>query len=165
MWALWMNNNISKGWNCGSDAFSGLASSSVWTQLTLTPSCPTLQTHAPNSQVIAPFLHVDPWKRIRIVWDLGIYSSSRFHYIQPGLYFNGSLFISTCPPEYVHNTLIYTLCTYSQPSDSWLSCPLVYRICCVLFLDLFTSGVLSGPGPINSAKVKASALHPSDYSD
>ena len=28
--------------------------------------------------------------------DLGIYSSSRFHYIiQPGLYFNGSLFIST----------------------------------------------------------------------
>ena len=103
MWALWMNNNISKGWNCGSNADSGLASSSVWTQLTLTPGCPTLQTHAPNSQVIAPFLHVDPWKRIRIVWDLGIYSSSRFHYIQPGLYFNGSLFISTILYIWKHN--------------------------------------------------------------
>ena len=155
-----MNNNISKGWNCGSNADSGLASSSVWTQLTLTPSCPTLQTHA-------PFLHVDPWKRIRIVWDLGIYSSSRFHYIQPGLYFNGSLFISTCPPgcEYVHNTFIYTLCADSQPSDLLLFCPLVYRICCVLFLDFFTSRVLSGPGPLNSAKAKASALRPLDSSD
>ena len=99
--------------------------------------------------------------------DLGIYSSSRFHYIQPGLYFNGSLFISTCPPgcEYVHNTFIYTLCADSQPSDSLLFCPLVYRICCVLFLDFFTSRVLSGPGPLNSAKAKASTLRPLDSLD
>ena len=66
---------------------------------------------------------------------------------------------------YVHNTFIYTLCADSQPSDSLLFCPLVYPIWCVLFLDFVTSRVLSGPGPLNSAKAKASALRPLDSSD